>query len=563
MLPSAPPAAARPRRFAATDRARGYAARLAVGARRIGREPGLGWVLGLALIAGVATWIATRHGPGLSPDSVTYLSTARNLAAGHGDLDLTGQANTTFAPGYPAVLAAGKVIGLSLTTAARLVNAGSFVAIVVLSWRLLRRHVTSPRLVLMATAAVAVSPAVLNVADQAWSEPLFCVVLLAFVLVLEDVMAAHPASPRLVAAAGLIAGVGFLVRYAASALIITGIVILLVSRRPVRWTTRWSQVGVFLLGAVPLPALWMLRNAASGSPYLLGPRVAVTSSPWNLLVLFLGGIKELLVPTTATALWAVVVLPIAVVVTVGAVTATRARARHQALVGTRSIAPLFGFIAVYGAFVLIAGKVSGASIDVRTIMPIYLPLLVVGAWLVAEACQRVPRLARLWGHPRVGFAVAGACLLFYGGWFLQVSWADGSVARGYAAASVVRSPLAAVVRRLPTGALVVTNAPWALYYASGHQPIVPAPGPLVPAASLVPATPDVLTDASCAHPVYVAWFGGSPPHATPGSSPRPAGVRLLTRRDGVLELLYPRNSSCERPASALRSSRSARRLVGG
>jgi hypothetical protein len=563
MSSSASAAAGLPRPRTAGDRAPGYTGRLSAWARRIGGEPGLAWVLVLAVIAGVATWVATRHGPGLSPDSVTYLSAARNLAAGHGYVDLTGQANTTFAPGYPALLAAGQVIGLSLTTAARLVNVGSFAAIVLLSWALLRRHVTSPRLVLAATVAVALSPAVLNVADEAWSEPLFCVVLLVFVLVLEDVVAAHPPSLRLVGAAGLIAGVAFLVRYAASALIITGVLVLLVSRRPNWWPTRWLQVGVFLLGAAPLPALWVLRNATSGAPYVLGPRVAVTSSPWSLIVLFLGGIKELLVPTTATALWAVIVLPVAVVLAVGAATAIRARARRQPLVGSRSAAPLLGYVGVYAAFVLIAGKVSGASVDVRTIMPIYLPLLIVGAWLVEEARQRAPWATRLWRRPRVGLAVAGACLVFYGCWFAQISWADGRVARGYAATRVVRSPLAAAVRRLPAGALVVTNAPWALYYASGHQPIVPAPGPLAPAVSLVPATLDVLTDAACAHAVYVAWFGGNPPHAMPGSSPRPTGVRLLTVRDGLLDLLRPQSLLCETPpASALRSPRSALRLVG-
>jgi hypothetical protein len=39
---------------------------------------------GLAALAFVGTLIATRHGPGLSPDAVTYISAARNLAAGHG-----------------------------------------------------------------------------------------------------------------------------------------------------------------------------------------------------------------------------------------------------------------------------------------------------------------------------------------------------------------------------------------------------------------------------------------------------------------------------------------------
>src|SRR5260370_41157321 len=125
---------------------------------------------------------------------------------------------------------------------ARFVNGARLAAIVLPSWVLFRRHVRSPRLLLAATAAVALSPAVLNVADEAWSEPLFCVVLLVFILVLEDAVAARPPSPRLVAIAGLIAGVAFLVRYAASALIIAGVVVLLTARRPARSPPRWLQV---------------------------------------------------------------------------------------------------------------------------------------------------------------------------------------------------------------------------------------------------------------------------------------------------------------------------------
>ena len=107
MSSSASPVRAPPGRPLTAERPKLHRARLTAWARRIGQEPDLAWVVALAVLAGVATWVATRHGPGLSPDSVTYLSAARNLAAGRGYVDLTGQANTTFAPGYPAVLAAG------------------------------------------------------------------------------------------------------------------------------------------------------------------------------------------------------------------------------------------------------------------------------------------------------------------------------------------------------------------------------------------------------------------------------------------------------------------------
>ena len=102
-----------------------------------------------------------------------------------------------------------------------------------------------------------------------------------------------------------------------------------------------------------------------------------------------------------------------------------------------------------------------------------------------------------------------ACFAFYGVRFAQSAWSDGGAGGGgyYTSPSVVDAPLARAVQHLPTDSLVVTNSPWALYYASGHQPIVPQPGPVAPAASLVPSTVRGLVHALCARPVYVAWYG--------------------------------------------------------
>ena len=45
---------------------------------------------GLSAIAFVITIVATRHGPGVSPDSVSYLTAARTAADGRGFLDFDG-----------------------------------------------------------------------------------------------------------------------------------------------------------------------------------------------------------------------------------------------------------------------------------------------------------------------------------------------------------------------------------------------------------------------------------------------------------------------------------------
>ena len=128
--------------------------KLCSASRRTWLEVGL-----LALSAATAVLVATRHGPLLSPDSVTYYSMGRNLALGRGYVDLTGTPDTTFAPGYPVVLAVGQMLGVGVAATARIVHAALFASLVPLTWTLVRRHTNSKILSLAATTIVVVTPA--------------------------------------------------------------------------------------------------------------------------------------------------------------------------------------------------------------------------------------------------------------------------------------------------------------------------------------------------------------------------------------------------------------------
>ncbi len=550
-------ARARDRQPAARPRRIWQHRRLAMLARLARGGVASGWLApaSLAAVAGLATWVATRHGPGLSPDSVTYISAARNLAAGHGYVDLTGQANTTFAPGFSAMLAAGQWLGLSVLTAARALNAGAFAGIVLLSWVLVRRHVDSRTLALVTTGLIACSPALLNVTDEAWSEPLFCVLLLLFVLVIEDAIQAPIRSPRLVAWAGAVAGFAFLIRYAALALFITGVLALVAFRPRLGLRARLWDAAVFTTVGAVLPALWIARNATSHATYLLGPRVVNPDGVDRILTLWLGGIKELVVPTTAVALWALLALPTAALMAFGLRAVVHGR--HDQSGGRRSVVPLVAFVGVYSVFIVVSGKLSGSSVDSRTVMPVYVPLVLLGSWLVSRAADgaATTRWRRLVDR-RVLLAVGGAALAFYVAWFTTVAWSDGQVGRGYAAVSVVHSALARRVRRLPPGAVVITNAPWALYFASGHQPVEPQPGPLGPASSLVPPTVDELADRACSAPVYVAWYGKPDAHATRGRLPARALQRVQRLADGTLYRVDGTPGQCS-PGPADRDGRTS------
>jgi hypothetical protein len=499
----------------------------------------------LAVVAAVATWIATRHGPQLSPDSVTYLSLARNLSAGRGFVDLTGQANTTFAPGLPGLLAIGQLVGLSLATAARLVNAAAFATIVVLAWVLLARHFASRAVALIATAIVVVSPALLDVTSHTWSEPVFCVVVLGFILVLEEALGRPDVVPQRVftASAGVLAGVGFMIRYAGASLILVGLIVVLLGTGAAR--ARLGRVGIFLAGALPLPLLWLARNAASGASYLLGPRMQVPDSVGSLLETFGKSFVSLFTYGSSLGNYLVALAPVTLLVGFGAVVAT---GRHESSDhhSAPSMLPLVAFIACYGASVVVSAKTAGSSIDDRIVMPIFVPVVVVSAWLASRALTAARQARNVWAGTAVAVVALGIALsaIVTTVHFIEESWTTGRAAHGYATYTLARSPLArAVAHHATLSALVTTNSPWTLYSATGHEPILVAPEPLYPSASLVPTSSDALADLACHETVYFAWYARSAHPATNLGG----GLRLTSvqrARDGVLYAVHAPRSEC-------------------
>ena len=495
-------------------------------------------VAGLAMVAAVGTFLATRHGPALSADSVTYLSVARNILSGQGYTDFTGQAVTTFAPGFPVLLAAGHWTGLSLLTTARLLNGASFMCVVALTWVVLHRHTRSPAILWGATAFIAVSQAMLNVADHAWSEPLFCVLILLFTLVLEDAVTRRREGATLNVGAGLVVGCAFLVRYAAVILIVVGIVVLVTLFRRCGIRVLMSRVGVFLVSASILPAIWILRNAGSGAPYLLGPRLSSPTSIGTLTRLFTTSYASLFLPDFSTRSVILLILSTTPLL-LGLAVLFRTDNRRRGC--GRTLLPTATFVCLYPIFVVVSGKLSGSSIDTRLVAPMFPSAVIIIAVLLDEVIVGAPERKRASGSRsiqsviRFGLLGVGSIVLIASVvLFVEKIDDDGATAHAYASPSFARSELAAFVRALRPGSMVATNRPWALYVGTGRQPIVPSPAPLYPSASLVPTTVDMLTDQACSRRVYLAWFDH--PVATP-PSPRVSGLRLHLLReadDGAL-----------------------------
>lgn len=463
------------------------------------------WLLTSALAAGAIALavVATGRGPGLSPDSASYLSTAHNLAE-RGDLvAFNGVELTFFPPGLSTVLGGFVRGGIDAVDAARWINVLAFGAIVVLSHLLLRRHVRSTLVLGLSTALVAASPVLLASSSMALSEPLFIVATVVALLLLEDVLESGATRLPVLFASAVLAWIAFMLRYAGLALVVTGVVVVLAAR--IRSGTKGRAVAAactYAAAAAFVPVLWMARNLLEDTDPL-GNRAGGSTGIWGNTRDAVHVVSRWLIPDRIPT----VVGSVAVLVAVVTIGTTIWRAR-RGTAGDRAavwaLFPVVAFAAISGGTMLVASLAAVEHLNERYLAPLLVPLVVLVAWTV----DRLSAARRTSGNPTALVAV-GALVL----WILvsvahSVSIADDRARTGVGFASTAwdRSELAVRATRAPARSLVFSNDHYALYLLTGRQPVLASPRsvPGLPVEEL----DDVrhLVRRSCEGGVLLAWF---------------------------------------------------------
>jgi hypothetical protein len=448
----------RPRPGAAVLRRSPDRARLVVGA--------------LAAFDVLVTIIATRRGAGLEPDAVTFISTARNLVAGNGLHPVHSPTLTIFPPGFPVLLAAGHPLGLDAGTVAHIVNIAASAVIVVLAYVLLRRHVRTTTAALLGTAFVALVPPLLEVYRVALSEPLFYVVALVFLLILENLVASD-APPRWSAfvVPTVLIWIAFSLRYVGLILLIAGALMLLLQLR--RWGTGVALRRAVVFGAAggSLPVAWMVRNTIVGDGPQGGRTGASRGVPSNSYQ-YLKTVAGWMSPPP-TALRLLVLAVVVVLVGFGFSRATRSGALTNAAV--RSHLTLITFVVVYSVYVIaVASRFAIEILDDRLLMPLVVPLVVLVTWGIETLIDTLPAARRQ------TFARAVVILVLV--WMIYPAAKDARDTRntertgsGYAATAWSHSQLAHAVAQQSTGIRVYANDPWGVYVGSRRSLILLGP----------------------------------------------------------------------------------------
>jgi len=217
-------------------------------------------IIGLFAVAGIIIILTSTavYGPGITTDSVHYLSSAENLLAGNGYTGYDGRPYVHWPPLFPSLMAILSLSGIEPYTAGRFINAFSFGGIIFLSGILFYRRIKSFWLTISGTLAVLLSTALLKDCTYLWSEPVFILLVIMFIYCITQYL--EKERLRFLVLAAVFAALSCLQRYAGLTTIAAGGILTLFFNRKIPLYSRFKHSFLFGLIAILPLCLWILRN---------------------------------------------------------------------------------------------------------------------------------------------------------------------------------------------------------------------------------------------------------------------------------------------------------------
>ncbi len=407
-----------------------------------------------ALAFAAVLGITSGAGPGLDPDSMSYLHAATSLARDGTLRDVNREwasADSTmplahWPPGFPVSIAGAERAGFGAVQGARYIAAlAALVSIGMITW--LVGGIAGAGAGIVAGLLVMATPAVVQVHESVLSEPLF----IAFMVLALAAMIRTPGRPLV---SGTLAGIASVVRYAGISVV--GAVILWQLARAGTLRQRMTRAVLATSPAIVLQGAWVLRTMHSAGPSairkisLYGELTSTLREGWRTT-------SAWLVPGMGEVFGIFAAAGVAVLLVIAIWESRPLRARQLPALAAALLA------ACYLGLVLASRLFAdpGIPLDDRMMAPLLVLFEVTMVMLVAPAWRRWPVIARIgvamlvalwWG---AALRVSGASARYAvqtGNDFAEDCWRD--------------SPLAAWVRANGSGHALYTNAPEALYFHS-------------------------------------------------------------------------------------------------
>lgn len=207
----------------------------------------------VSLIGFILILIYTRHsGIGISPDSIVYASTARNLFNNGSPIEYGLRPLVDFPLFYPFFLSVVTFFSrVDVVAFAPYLNAFLFASLIFCTGYLIDSFRESNQFYKIAVLlTIAISPSLFDVYSMLWSETLFILLTILFIVALIRYLRSYTVTSLLICA--LIAAVACVTRYAGITLIATGLM-MMVFDRSLAW--RKKVLHCFIFGFLSISLL--------------------------------------------------------------------------------------------------------------------------------------------------------------------------------------------------------------------------------------------------------------------------------------------------------------------
>lgn len=376
-------------------------------AESIARNPRMLTVafLAMGILGAWAILSATQRGPGAGSDSAVYVAGAQSLALGEGLRWYMGGSESrpsNHPPLYSAALAPFEALGVGWETGARLLGAGLFLATIV-GVGLAARQITGyPGLGLGAAFAILATPDLIVGYSWAMTEGLY-LALSALIVLLGLKVLRLPSWPTVLAIA-LTTCLLYLTKFAGLSVVVA-MALVIFSSPVLGRAARWRYLALF---AVVVAVPFLLWGWASSISY----GSALRPLQWNSIeaVQLRGGLEAVIAwilpggrlpedvntvrtGTLLAVVSALVVLGIAVAGTAWLRVRRQGQERGEVQRGWIVPAALAGcYFAAHVFAVLLTLPQPDTS--TRTLLPIYVPLVLLACWVFSLIWRSTGRLAR-------------------------------------------------------------------------------------------------------------------------------------------------------------------------
>ena len=457
-------------------------------------------------------FLFTRHGGiGLCPDGVVYTTAAKNMLQSCKLVDFKNYPLVEFPAFYPLFLT-----GIMLVTGEEplmfgaILNALLFAAIIYLSGYIMEQFSYRSKWYKAAIlSCIVLSPGLLEVYSMLWSETIFILLLLLFMIAVQHYFKTYSLKTLIIAAC--IVSVASITRYAGVTIIGTGCILLLWDRKlPLRQKFK----NLFLFGTVSslLLIINLIRNYfVGGTP--TGNReqsfTSLTGNMHNMGAVFYDWLPFFNGHYNGTAWTTFFIICFLIAICVGQFLNNRRFITYE------NIAAVFALL--YLLFMIIIASVSRFEpLDSRFLTPVFIPLVwSCSSWIVALSKRAAP-LEKKW------IVVLGTIIFLcfqYGQLAADYETWDGvkdAGIPGYTEDQWKYSPTVLFIQKnlvpFRSGYTIYSNAYDAVWFFTGR------PGNFLPNKENTRGVHDFLNNRHC----YVVWFND-------GENPDLIGIDFITK----------------------------------